>query len=154
MVPRRDYEDFGKYINESHSSRKELLTGGITMAAQMPRGSQTSMNVHGPPTLDVLSHKSTTQNFFKTKSRQFSVDQAANTVKPRILESKVSEHEDFYRLSDGFKRIFADDRKDKKIIVPVVGYGGHRRGERSQNYFGKSFRDTTMQSKCLERNLR
>ena len=71
MVPRRDYEDFGKYINESHASRKELLTGGIAMVAQMPRGAQTSMNVHAP-TLDILSHKSTTQNFFKTKSRQFS----------------------------------------------------------------------------------
>ena len=75
-------------------------------------------------------------------------------VKPRILESKVSEHPEFYNLSDGFKRIFGDDKKDMKVIVPVVGYGGHRRGDRSQNYFGKSFRDTTIQSKCLERNFR
>ena len=76
------------------------------------------------------------------------------SVKPKLLESKVSESSDFYNLSDGFKRIFADDRKDRKIIVPVVGYGGHRRGDRSQNYFGKSFRDTTIQSKCLEREFR
>ena len=75
-------------------------------------------------------------------------------VKPRILESRVSEKPDFYNLSDGFKRIFADDKKDMKIIVPVVGYGGHRRGDRSQNYFGKSFRETTIQSKCLERGFR
>ena len=75
------------------------------------------------------------------------------SVKPKLLESKVSENSDFYNLSDGFKRIFADDRKDRKIIVPVVGYGGHRRGDRSQNYFGKSFRETTIQSKCMERNL-
>ena len=75
------------------------------------------------------------------------------SVKPRILESKISENSDFYNLSDGFKRIFADDKKDRKLIVPVVGYGGHRRGDRSQNYFGKSFRETTIQSKCMERNL-
>ena len=69
---------------------------------------------------------------------------SSSSVKPRILESKVSEKEDFYNLSDGFKRIFADDKTDRKIIVPVVGYGGHRRGERSQNYFGKSYRETTI----------
>lgn len=77
-----------------------------------------------------------------------------NDVKPRLLESKVSESNDFFRLSDGFKKIFANDKKDKKIVIPIVGYGGHRRGDRSQNYFGKSFRDTTIQSKRLERNLR
>ena len=66
----------------------------------------------------------------------------------------MAEKPDFYNLSDGFKRIFADDKKDMKLIVPVVGYGGHRRGDRSQNYFGKSFRETTIQSKCLERGLR
>ena len=39
------------------------------------------------------------------------------------------------------------------MVIPIVGYGGHRRGDRSQNYFGKNFRDTTIQSKRLERNL-
>jgi hypothetical protein len=108
--------------------------------------------------LDILSSKSTTQNFFKSAKRGFSIDAFAGSqtpaVKPRVLESKVSENKEFYNLSDGFKRIFADDKKDRKLIVPVVGYGGHRRGDRSQNYFGKSFRDTTIQSKCLERNFR
>lgn len=40
------------------------------------------------------------------------------------------------------------------MILPIAGYGGHRRGDRSQNFFGKSFRDTAIQSKRLERNLR
>jgi len=40
------------------------------------------------------------------------------------------------------------------MVIPVCGYGGHRRGDRSQNFFGKSFRDTTIQSKKLERGLR
>lgn len=77
-----------------------------------------------------------------------------NDVKPRLLESKVSESEHFFRLSDGFKKIFANDKKDSKMIIPIVGYGGHRRGDRSQNYFGKSFRDTAIQSKRLERHLK
>ena len=92
-------------------------------------------------------------NFFNTKSGFMVGAQTTTSIQPRVLESKVSENDDFYRLSDGFKRIFADDKQDRKIIVPVVGYGGHRRGDRCQNYFGKSFRETTIQSKCLERNL-
>ena len=129
------------------------------MAAQTARPSKTSMR-HNPPTLDVLTATSSTNNFFKTQKRGMSIDNTftgsltTTSVKPRILESKVSETSDFYNLSDGFKKIFADDRKDRKVVIPVVGYGGHRRGDRSQNLFGKSFRDTTIQSKCMERNFR
>lgn len=54
-----------------------------------------------------------------------------NNVKPMLLESKVAENDKFFRLSDGFKKIFANDKKDKKIVIPICGYGGHRRGDRS-----------------------
>lgn len=109
-----------------------------------------------------MTHRATTNNFFGkggAKGRGMSFDHTfsgamTTTVKPRVLESKVSENKDFYNLSDGFKKIFADDKKDRKLVVPICGFGGHRRGDRSQNYFGKSFRDTTIQSKCLERNFR
>jgi len=40
------------------------------------------------------------------------------------------------------------------MVIPICGYGGHRRGDHSQNFFGKSFRETMIQSKCLERELR
>ena len=103
------------------------------------------------PTLDILSSgNKTTTNFFGSSRRGQSMDQTfsgsrtTTNIKPRIIESKVSEKTDFYNLSDGFKRVFAEDKKDKKLVIPVVGYGGHRRGDRSQNYFGKSFRDTTI----------
>lgn len=65
-------------------------------------------------------------------------------MKPKVLESKVATSENFFTLSDGFKRVFSNDTKDQKMVVPVVGYGGHRRGEQSQNFFGKSFRDATI----------
>jgi len=114
------------------------------------------------PTLDILSMQTSAKSFQRSNRRNgtsfemlgHSGARTTVNVKPRILESKVAENREFYNLSDGFKRIFADDKQDRKIIVPVVGYGGHRRGDRSQNYFGKSFRDTTIQSKCLERNFR
>jgi hypothetical protein len=75
-------------------------------------------------------------------------------VKPKVLESKVANKKQFFNLSDGFQRVFSDDAKDQKMVVPVVGYGGHRRGESSQNFFGKSFKETTIQSKFLERQFR
>lgn len=65
-------------------------------------------------------------------------------VKPKILESKISQREDFFNLSDGFKRIFSKDKKDVKMVIPIAGYGGHRRGDRSQNFFGKSFRESSL----------
>ena len=51
-------------------------------------------------------------------------------VKPKILESKVSQQQEFYELSDGFKKVFASDKKDLKLVLPISGYGGHRRGDR------------------------
>jgi hypothetical protein len=75
-------------------------------------------------------------------------------VKPRLLESKIGESQEFLNLSDGFKRLFSNDKKDKNMIIPIVGFGGHRRGDRCQNFFGKNFRSITIQSKRLERSLK
>ncbi len=47
------------------------------------------------------------------------------------MESKISGRGDFFNLSDGFKKIFAKDKGDQKMVVPIAGYGGHRRGDRS-----------------------
>lgn len=69
---------------------------------------------------------------------------ALNDIKPKLLESNVASNDAFFRMSDGFKKIFANDKKDQKLVIPICGYGGHRRGDRSQNYFGKSFRDVTI----------
>ena len=51
-------------------------------------------------------------------------------VKPKMLETNVVHQEDFYNLSEGFKKVFTCDKKDQKMVIPVVGYGGHRRGDR------------------------
>ena len=75
-------------------------------------------------------------------------------VKPVVLESKVCTKETFFNLSDGFKRCFSNDSADQRMVVPVCGYSGHRRGNNSQNFFGKSFKETSIQSKFLERQLR
>lgn len=134
------------------------MTKGLE-ATRTERKTVSSLS-RAPPGLDMIMTKTASANFFRGQ-RGSSFDHGltrgpvtTHHVKPQLIESKVSERDEFYNLSDGFKRIFADDKQDRKIVIPVVGYGGHRRGDRSQNYFGKSFRDTTIQSKCLERNLR
>jgi len=71
-----------------------------------------------------------------------------------MLENRAVRNSEFYTLSEGFKKVFTCDKADQKMVVPVVGYGGHRRGDRSQNHFGKSFRETTIKSKVLERDFR
>jgi len=53
------------------------------------------------------------------------------------------------KLSDGFRRLFSNEREDRKIVLPISGYGGHRRGDKSQNFFGKPFREVSIQSKRL-----
>jgi len=70
-------------------------------------------------------------------------------VKPKILENKFGSRNEFMSLSNGFKQIFVHDTGDQKMVIPISGYGGHRRGDRSQNFFGKSFRETSLQSKKL-----
>jgi hypothetical protein len=64
-----------------------------------------------------------------------------------MLDEKTREQ--FFNMSDGFRKIFPSDKSDRKMIIPISGYGGHRRGDRSQNFFGKSFRETSLQSKKL-----
>ncbi len=33
-------------------------------------------------------------------------------VKPRLLETKITEDVNFMRVTDGFKRVFSNDRED------------------------------------------
>ena len=38
-------------------------------------------------------------------------------VKPKILESKISQRDDFFNLSDGFKKIFSKNQKNFSMII-------------------------------------
>ena len=37
---------------------------------------------------------------------------AINNIKPKLLESNVATNDAFFRMSDGFKKIFANDKVD------------------------------------------
>jgi len=75
-------------------------------------------------------------------------------VKPSLLEKKLAENPEFQQLPEGFKRIFAEDKKDQDMHLPVVGYSGHRKGYVAENMFAKNFRETSITStKVLRHGL-
>ena len=37
------------------------------------------------------------------------------------------------------------------VVVPVVGYTGHRMGYKSQNFYGKNYKDASIMSKMVQR---
>jgi hypothetical protein len=40
---------------------------------------------------------------------------------------------------------------NQEVKIPISGYQGHRMGYQSQNFYGKTFRDATIQSKMIQR---
>lgn len=76
-------------------------------------------------------------------------------VKPRMIESKVLGSKEFANLPDNFKSIFTkEDAKDQRMCVPIVGYGGHRKGVTAENFFAKSYRESSMYAVKNKRALR
>jgi hypothetical protein len=45
----------------------------------------------------------------------------------------------------------ADVKKQQDVSIPVVGYMGHTMSKKSQNFYGKNFRDCAIQSKMVQR---
>lgn len=156
MQPRKDYDDYTKFINDTYSDEKMNMLNR-TVNIEEKRGTFKQYN----PTQTMRTYsefpEKPRERFADGKhARSLSLKPQSETekkmgstfmdfnVKPKILESKISQREDFFNLSDGFKKIFSKDTKDVKMVIPIAGYGGHRRGDRSQNFFGKSFRESSL----------
>jgi hypothetical protein len=120
-----DFLSKTQHLNlSSLSSAKTALSSG----AQTRFGSST----------DLLS-----QTQVLKKERPFSAATTVKSfdfkhVKPRLIESGMHESPVYAKLSEGFKRLFSADGRDRKMVIPISGYGGHRRGDKSQNFFGKT----------------
>ena len=72
-----------------------------------------------------------------------------NPLRPKLNTRDISEHEDYNKLSDTQKSALNSNKyremlglPDKtEMKIPVVGYTGHRMGYRSQNFYGKNYKD-------------
>lgn len=145
QVP-KDYQDYATSINREKFNEKNKI-----------------LSTSRPDTVGNICSK-TASNFFdktqamrtkrlSTATASHDLDIKTSTIKPKLLESKVLNQKNFFSMSDGFQRVFANDQKDVKMVIPIAGYKGHKRGDKSQNFFGRSFRDCAIQSKKLERSL-
>lgn len=75
-----------------------------------------------------------------------------NPLRPRLKTKDVRTTTDFQTMSSGFQIAMTSNkaREDKglpdnqEVKVPVVGYTGHRVGHKSQNFYGKNFKDCSI----------
>ena len=132
-MEKKDYQDYATSINhEKFVSKNKIL------------------NEAAPNTVNTICSKTST-NFFKNvgmrTKRPMSITESPDidvknsTIKPKLLESKILNQQQFFNMSDGFQKVFTNDNKDSNLIIPISGYKGHKRGDKSQNFFGRSFRD-------------
>ena len=63
-----------------------------------------------------------------------------------MLERNLAGNKDFEALPENFKKLFTEDTRDQQMKIPIVGYGGHRKGETSENMYAKNYRDTAIQA--------
>lgn len=64
-----------------------------------------------------------------------------STAKKSIMQGKLDSLS--YKNSVEYSKIFPKESSDLQMVIPIAGYAGHRRGDRSQNFFGKPFRETS-----------
>lgn len=145
IIVKKDYQDYANSINhEKFNQKNKILTSSTpkTINTICSNTGTNFFNRTGP----MRSHKHSA-----APSQDFDVK--GTTIKPQLLENQVFNKKEFFSLSDGFQRVFANDKKDTNLVIPISGYKGHKRGDKSQNFFGRSFRDCAIQSRKLERSL-
>ena len=82
-----------------------------------------------------------------------------NPLRPKLNTQDVNELPEFQKLSETQKSALTSnahrnnlgipDPSKAEMRLPIVGYSGHRMAYRSQNFYGKNFRDCTIQSKIV-----
>jgi hypothetical protein len=66
-------------------------------------------------------------------------------VRPRVLQTNLACSDRFNGLSDGYKRVFTQRESiDENMRLPVVGYAGHSKGKKAENFYAKNFRETAI----------
>ena len=82
-----------------------------------------------------------------------------NPMRPRLKDRDVRTAEEYQTMSAGFQIAMTSNKHreenkmpdNTKVQIPVVGYTGHRMGYKSQNFYGKNYRDCAVQSKMVQR---
>ena len=75
-----------------------------------------------------------------------------NPLRPKLNTQDITENEEYQKLSETQKSALTSTAyrdnlglpNNTEMKLPVVGYTGHRMAYRSQNFYGKNFRDCTI----------
>lgn len=84
-----------------------------------------------------------------------------NPLRPRLQVRDVHSTEEFKSMSAGFQGAVTSTKAreeaqlpdNTEVKIPIVGYGGHRMAYKSQNFYGKNFRDCSIQSKMVQKMM-
>lgn len=146
LLEKKDYQDYATSINHEKFNQKNQILHDASPSAVNSICSRTGTNFMNNSAMRTKRPLSILDSP--------SIDIKTSTIKPKLLETKILNQQQFFNMSDGFQKIFTNDNRDSNLVIPISGYKGHKRGDKSQNFFGRSFRDCAIQSKKLERNLK
>jgi len=132
LIPKTDFCDYTKFINDTFQSKKEqILSQTITQFPSEKRRDLLS-SIRAPDMLSpVKIVRGRNQSVRTEVERQMGSTFNNFSVKPQLLETKLSSDTKFMNLSSGFKQVMLKDKVDMKMVIPVTGYAGHRRGQQS-----------------------
>ena len=82
-----------------------------------------------------------------------------NALRPRLNTQDITEVPEYSKLTETQKSALTSSAHmanlglpdNSEMRLPVVGYTGHRMAYRSQNFYGKNFRDCAIQSKIVNK---
>lgn len=130
----KDYEDYYQFVQGKNV---------VTINAEGRAGWST--HDEGFPSLPDQKVPASTRH----KRAQSIMDPVCGS--PVAMEKNFKKNSDFARLSDGFKRVMCGSEDQKKLSLPIVGYAGHQKGVMARNFYGKSFRESSLASKRVLR---
>ena len=121
MQPRKDYEDYTKFINDTYPEEKTKMLNNTIEAyrktGDFHKGRYNPMDTLKSNFKEDLSKTSLShRNFTKGNSSLTPNEQALGAtltdfnVRPKILEAKFCTRNEFFGLSDGFKKILSLDK--------------------------------------------
>ncbi len=122
LKPQKDYQDYTKFVNEELTGRRYYFFVKSVHRDFVVSQSALFEAGRGLTTLNTLRTtggmglkqgvRSTSTAQTNRNSMSDGFQEMITDIKPKLLESKVSEQQQFFGLSDGFKKIFANDKKD------------------------------------------
>ena len=135
---KRDYLEYMMTINQEHAAKpNQTSTSFLQRAGSTDRFTGAYMDQTGA----TMSPQKYSRHLNGSPMLTYS---SKTQIKPAMLEKNLTGNQNYEKLPENFKRIFTEDMKDQQMKIPIVGYAGHRKGEKAENMYAKNYRDTAI----------